>query len=393
MGDGCDQRCLLECGNGRLDDDEECDDGNVVANDACTDLCANAICGDGVIRIGGEVCDDGDDNSDEVPDACRTTCVAPSCGDGVADDGEDCDDANDDEWDGCTSACRVREGLTAATAGRTCKAILDVNEDAVNGTYWIDFDEGAGDVPQQHWCDMDNGGWTYDTEGVAFSMDYTGGTQTLTTIPAEAEYWFTLYGASGGTGNNQDGGEGGTCEGSKVFDASTTLFVEIGGEGAAGGVEDQDAAHTRTGGYNGGGRGTKGGSAGGGATDLRTVEGDTNTRILVAGGGGGCGNGSCTEAGGDGGGLTGNRGGGGNSGTGGTQAAGGSSNGAFATGANNCQDNDEGGGGGGWYGGGAGCVANSSAGGGSSYHDGMEDNLDTSIGGNRGHGYVEYILR
>ena len=393
IGDGCDQRCLAECGNGRIDGGEECDDGNLAPNDACTDDCVDARCGDGFIWLGVEVCDDGDDNSDEAPDACRTSCVDPACGDGVTDDGEDCDDANDDDWDGCTSGCEVRDGLTTDTAARTCATILDVDADAVNGTYWIDFDEIGGDVPRQHWCDMDNGGWTYDTEGEPFVMNYTGATQLLTTIPFEAEYFFTLYGASGGPGNNQDGGQGGSAEGSKVFGASTTLYIEIGGEGDAGGVEDQGDPHTRAGGYNGGGRGTRGGSGGGGATDLRTIDGDLDSRILVAGGGGGCGSGSCSDSGGAGGGDNGEAGSAGNSGRGGTQNAGGNSNGAKGVGANNCQDNDEGGGGGGYYGGGVGCVANSAAGGGSGYTGGMDDAVDTTAGVHTGDGYVEYFLR
>jgi MYXO-CTERM domain-containing protein len=81
------------CGNGQLDQQEQCDDG---ANNsdtlpgACRTDCTRAHCGDAVIDSG-EQCDDGANNSDTAPGACRTTCVKASCGDGVVDPGEQCD--------------------------------------------------------------------------------------------------------------------------------------------------------------------------------------------------------------------------------------------------------------------------------------------------------------
>ena len=66
-------------------------------------------CGDGELAAG-EVCDDGDANSDTAPDACRTTCLPSWCGDGVVDQGEACDDGNRDGADGCSPACEVEAG-------------------------------------------------------------------------------------------------------------------------------------------------------------------------------------------------------------------------------------------------------------------------------------------
>src|SRR5262245_8817419 len=48
-----------------------------------------ALCGNGQLD-GDEVCDDGDANSDSEPNACRTDCTAAHCGDGVIDDMETC---------------------------------------------------------------------------------------------------------------------------------------------------------------------------------------------------------------------------------------------------------------------------------------------------------------
>jgi len=80
------------CGDGMLDDGEECDDGEENADDgACTLDCKTAVCGDGLVQEGVEVCDDGNpDNSD----ACLDTCEAASCGDKIVqpDMGEECED-------------------------------------------------------------------------------------------------------------------------------------------------------------------------------------------------------------------------------------------------------------------------------------------------------------
>ncbi|MDE0881756.1 MAG: right-handed parallel beta-helix repeat-containing protein [Myxococcota bacterium] len=58
------------CGNGQVDDEESCDDGNRYNGDACSNACQVARCGDGLLRrdlqpddAGFEACDFGDDNS------------------------------------------------------------------------------------------------------------------------------------------------------------------------------------------------------------------------------------------------------------------------------------------------------------------------------------------
>jgi len=93
-----------ECGNGIVEDDEECDDGDDnsdVDPDACREDCLMAHCGDGV-RDTGEGCDDGDDDD---TDECRNNCSLPTCGDSTVDEGEDCDDGDDDDTDECLSTC------------------------------------------------------------------------------------------------------------------------------------------------------------------------------------------------------------------------------------------------------------------------------------------------
>lgn len=100
------------CGDGWVQPEEQCDDGNTTDDDGCSATCERipmtiAHCGDLVIDEG-EECDFGVDNSNVLPDSCRTNCRRAYCGDGVVDTGEACDDGNAHEWDGCTWDCRVR---------------------------------------------------------------------------------------------------------------------------------------------------------------------------------------------------------------------------------------------------------------------------------------------
>lgn len=87
------------CGDGNQEQGEECDDGNTVPTDACTDTCQNAQCGDGITWADVEECDDGNTIPTDDCDACHL----PVCGDGVPAGTEECDDGNDIPDDGCTN--------------------------------------------------------------------------------------------------------------------------------------------------------------------------------------------------------------------------------------------------------------------------------------------------
>jgi cysteine-rich repeat protein len=142
------------CGNGIVEDDEACDDGNEQATDECTNDCAVARCGDGVTRMDRnanhddfEQCDDGNDSD---RDACRTSCRAAVCGDAIVrmdvSEGEpsfeECDDGNTDELDGCTRNCDTGVDSDGDT-------IIDPIDNCPNtpNTDQADSDgDGAGDV-------------------------------------------------------------------------------------------------------------------------------------------------------------------------------------------------------------------------------------------------------
>ncbi len=92
------------CGDGLIDDGEQCDDANMVETDACLSDCVEATCGDGIVHEGVEGCDDGNGVDD---DECSNACAPASCGDAVVQmgTGETCDDGNADNTDGCIDTC------------------------------------------------------------------------------------------------------------------------------------------------------------------------------------------------------------------------------------------------------------------------------------------------
>jgi len=126
---------LPVCGDGVIEGDELCDDGDagIGCSAACVfdpgytcdeagAPCRRTTCNDGK-REGSEACDDG--NSD-FGDRCTPTCksepecpAAPGactsvCGDGIETASEDCDDGNRDDGDGCSRRCTVEPGWTCA---------------------------------------------------------------------------------------------------------------------------------------------------------------------------------------------------------------------------------------------------------------------------------------
>lgn len=110
------------CGNGIVEDGEECDDGNNVDEDDCRSTCISAICGDGVVGPG-EQCDDG--NMFES-DSCTNVCANATCGDLIVGPGEECDDANGFDADACTNVCKL------ATCGDAVVGPGEECDDGVN---------------------------------------------------------------------------------------------------------------------------------------------------------------------------------------------------------------------------------------------------------------------
>ncbi len=93
-----------QCGNGLVEADEACDDGNTQSDDGCSSLCREEFCGDGVLQAD-EACDLGPENSESS--TCTASCEENICGDGLRGPNEGCDDGDNDDGDGCGADCTL----------------------------------------------------------------------------------------------------------------------------------------------------------------------------------------------------------------------------------------------------------------------------------------------
>jgi fibro-slime domain-containing protein len=137
------------CGDGALNDDEQCDDGNTDAADGCSSNCLiveqgyacaepgkpcelAAICGDG-LQILDERCDDGNvvggdgcasncqiEKDYACPEPGKPCVSAVECGDGRVSGDEQCDDANTVADDGCSATCQIEAGWACPIPGALC---------------------------------------------------------------------------------------------------------------------------------------------------------------------------------------------------------------------------------------------------------------------------------
>ncbi len=101
----------------------------------CKPRTPKPACGDSLLNVVGETCDDGNTSSGDGCTAnCRLeanfVCAAPGeacissvvCGDRKVTGDETCDDGNDDPGDGCSNACLVETGWACPMAGIRCEA-------------------------------------------------------------------------------------------------------------------------------------------------------------------------------------------------------------------------------------------------------------------------------
>ena len=124
--------CILDgCGDGVVEGEEQCDDGNLVSGDGCSAQCKLEGCGNGIVDIAlGERCDDG---NTEDGDGCSADCrTNERCGNGIldADLGEVCDDGNNASGDGCSADCLSEEvcgnGYLDLVKGEECEPSLPI---------------------------------------------------------------------------------------------------------------------------------------------------------------------------------------------------------------------------------------------------------------------------
>ncbi len=123
--DGSVWRTLADtCGNGILESNEQCDDGNNLDGDGCSKTC-QTVCGDGK-KVGAEECDDGNKVDD----------------------------------DACSNACIAAYGSNKDKPGTSCLDIKAKVAKAADGNYWIKAPKGQ---VIEVVCDMssESGGYTY----------------------------------------------------------------------------------------------------------------------------------------------------------------------------------------------------------------------------------------
>lgn len=128
-GQPCLADCTLNvCGDDDQGPDEECDDGDDNGpGQPCKADCTLNVCGDGD-QGPGEECDAGMDNG--PGQACLDGCVLNICGDGDPGPGEGCDDGNRVDDDDCTNMCTLPTcGDTIVQADEECDDGNAVDED------------------------------------------------------------------------------------------------------------------------------------------------------------------------------------------------------------------------------------------------------------------------
>ena len=180
----CRTDCTLPvCGDGVTDDDEaygeECDGGEGCADD-CT---LEPFCGDGTVDDG-EECDAGEENSDRVPDTCRPDCTNPICGDGVVDTGEQCDDGEDN---GADAACSATCAINVEAACADTPDLIDLAEagtTAAGVTRYIgNLSESGSELSPPVDC-VDEGVETGADDVLVFTPEDGGTYRVTTNLPA-----------------------------------------------------------------------------------------------------------------------------------------------------------------------------------------------------------------
>ncbi len=138
------------CGNGSIDGGEACDDGGTLAADGCDAACLREL---------GETCGGAADCSSGVCDPTSNACeAAGSCGNAVVDAAEACDDGNTQPGDGCTGACALELGRSCTEDAECASGLCDPESGECEPSGVC----GNGEVETGEGCDDGN---TSDADG------------------------------------------------------------------------------------------------------------------------------------------------------------------------------------------------------------------------------------
>jgi cysteine-rich repeat protein len=120
---------------------DECDDGNPISTDGCTDTCT--VCGNNTTTPP-EQCDDGNLDSG---DGCDANCTTTACGNSIVTAPETCDDGNTDDNDDCPADCIVDFCDPIAMSDRPFEVTISSGGQAASVTVLLDYPEGQISIP------------------------------------------------------------------------------------------------------------------------------------------------------------------------------------------------------------------------------------------------------
>jgi cysteine-rich repeat protein len=149
-----------------------------IANDGLLNLCiVGSLCGDGVVE-GDEECEDGNGLDG---DGCSSTCTVETvCGDGVVEGAEQCDDGNSDDGDRCSNACVVQACAAGDVKGLwVWNDYVNLANDAADAAELLDFARSKGVT--RLFFDV------WDEEAGATLTATSAGRQTLAGLIADAD--------------------------------------------------------------------------------------------------------------------------------------------------------------------------------------------------------------
>lgn len=130
------------CGDGILQVGvEECDDGNLISTDGCTSSCTS--CGDNNTTAP-EECDDGNLDSG---DGCDANCTTTACGNGIVTAPETCDDGGTEDNDSCPADCIVDFCDPLSGTDRPFQVTVNSGGQAASVTVLLDYPEGQISIP------------------------------------------------------------------------------------------------------------------------------------------------------------------------------------------------------------------------------------------------------
>ncbi len=215
--DWADIDCIApgSCGDGVVDDGEECDDGNDDSTDSCTIECTENICGDGYVYDGEESCDEGSANGTICTASYGSTCAycndncvnvtssGSFCGDGEINGDEVCDaddvsyyyyDSTNGVYDYCDVADEggtvevdedgeiILDGSTGTTY--TCTMVGVCNGGSDNGDHCMadsdcEYSDCALPVCNDSCANMCP--FTYTAQSIALETNELGAKRTYTT--------------------------------------------------------------------------------------------------------------------------------------------------------------------------------------------------------------------